>query len=156
MTEEEHFLTPEGAEALKAELAELTGVKREELAKRLRHAVSQGDLTENADYIVAKEEQAFLEGRIQELEFLLRDATIIDSYGDTDIVRMGSTLVVREEGNSESQSYRIVGVKEAKPSDGKISHKSPIGQALLGLGVGDKAWIETPGGTLTLVIEELR
>jgi transcription elongation factor GreA len=154
MSERERYLTPEGAQRLKAELEELRGPKRSALAKRLRHAVQQGDLSENADYIAAKEEQGFLEGRILELEILLRDAVIVEN-GGADEVMIGSTVVVST-GGGEDETYQVVGVAEARPREGKISHESPIGQALLGHRVGDKVKAFTPGGTIELQILQIR
>src|SRR3990170_810551 len=98
MTEREYFLTPEGADRLRAELEELRGPRRTALAQRLRHAVRQGDLSENADYISAKEEQAFLEGRIQELETILRDAKIVEGSSGGE-VGVGNTVVVASDGD---------------------------------------------------------
>lgn len=152
---EQYYLTPEGADKLRRELEQLKGPRREEMAARLRHAVSQGDLSENADYISAKEDQAFLEGRIQELETLLRDATIVEAPTSAEQVAIGSQVVVQEDGR-ESESFTIVGAKEADPAAGKISHKSPIGQALMGKKPGETATAVTPGGELTFKILEIR
>jgi transcription elongation factor GreA len=150
--EQEIYLTIEGAEKLKKELEELKGPKRQDMAKRLRAAIQMGDLSENADYIKAKEDQAFMEGRIQELEYLLKNATIVDTNGmDTDTVQVGSCVTVRE-GADPEERYCLVGVKEADPRHGKISNESPIGQALLGGKVGDIVTVKTPGGELKLKI----
>ncbi len=148
---QEYYLTPDGAVKLRAELEELRGPKRKDLAERLRFAIQQGDLSENADYIAAKEEQAFLEGRIQELEIILRDAVIIEQNTSKDTVEIGSTVRVVEDGR-EPETYRIVGVKEANPRQQMISYASPIGEALIGKGVGDTASAETPGGKIKLKI----
>ena len=152
---DELYLTPEGADKLRKELAELKGPRRTELAARLKHAVSQGDLSENADYISAKEDQAFLEGRIQELDTILKDATVVDPDSRSNNVMVGTTVVIQNEGNAEETFY-IVGEKEADPRNGKISHKSPIGKSLMGKGVGDVAIAETPGGKLEFKILSLR
>ncbi|MEE9216046.1 MAG: transcription elongation factor GreA [Anaerolineales bacterium] len=152
--EDELYLTPEGADKLRKELEELKGPQRNELAARLRHAVSQGDLSENADYISAKEDQAFLEGRIQELDLILKDATVVDREARSDTVGVGSTVVVQNE-NQDKETFHIVGEKEANPRNGKISHKSPIGKSLMGKSVGDVAIAETPGGKLEIRILEL-
>ncbi len=152
--EDELYLTPDGADALRKELEELKGPKRNEIAARLRHAVSQGDLSENADYISTKEDQAFLEGRIQELELILKDATIVDHKARSDNVSVGSTVVVQNENEAE-ETFHIVGEKEADPRNGKISHKSPIGKSLMGKGVGDVAVAETPGGKVEFKIQKL-
>lgn len=149
------FLTAEGAVRLRAELDSLRGPRREELARRLRHAVQQGDLSENADYTAAKEEQAFLEGRIQELEETLRLAQIVEGEAPTGEVGVGSTVVVQEEGQ-EPQVYQIVGAKEADPRNGRISHESPIGMALLGKRPGEEAVARTPGGEIRMKVVEIR
>jgi len=154
MTEESTYLTPEGADSLHKEVEELKGPRRDELAARLRHAVSQGDLSENADYISAKEDQAFLEGRIQELELILKEATVIDRGASSSTVQVGSTVVVLNENEIE-ETFHIVGEKEADPRNGKISHKSPIGKSLMRKARGDVVTAKTPGGELTFKILEL-
>jgi transcription elongation factor GreA len=141
------YLTPEGAEKLRAELKELTGPRRKALAERLHHAVRQGDLSENADYIAAKEEQAFLEGRILELETVLREALIVEGDGPADRVDLGCRVRVTEDGG-EPEVFQLVGIKEADPRAGKISHESPIGRALMGKRVGEIAVAQTPAGDL--------
>lgn len=156
MGEEPIYLTAEGAAKLNAELQQLRGPKRSEIAERLRRAVRQGDLSENADYIMAKEDQAFLEGRIQELEILLREATIVDSAPNSGQVEIGSTVVVVVGEGDEPEVFTVVGVKEARPSQGRISHESPIGQALLGKRPGEVAEAATPGGTVRLKVIEIR
>jgi len=148
----ESFLTPEGAAKAKAELEELTTVRRAALAARLRDAIKMGDLSENADYIMAKEDQAFLEGRIQELQNLLRTATIVaNGSGGTEVVSVGSRVTVREKGE-DPETFLLVGVKEADPRSGKISNESPIGKALLGRRVGETAQAETPNGVIRFEI----
>ena len=145
------YLTAEGAARLKAELKELTGPKREELSARLRAAIQMGDLSENADYIKAKEDQGFLEGRIQELEYLLGNAVIIENDGNKDVVSVGSHVTIQEEDFPE-ETYHLVGPTEADPSKGMISHESPIGKALMDHKVGDTVEAETPGGVLKFKI----
>ena len=155
MMNEEHYLTKEGEQRLRSELAELVGPKREEMALRLRSAIQMGDLSENADYIKAKEDQGFLEGHIQELKHILRYATIIEENGDGhDTVEVGATITVQEE-DYPPEIYYMVGSKEADPPNGRISNQSPIGQALLGKKTGDKVAVETPGGTIYLKILEI-
>jgi transcription elongation factor GreA len=144
------YLTPEGEKKLKAELAELTGPRREELAQRLRSAIQMGDLSENADYHKAKEDQAFLEGRIQEIEFLLRNVVIIEKT-KSDVVTVGSTVTVQED-NYDPETYYLVGAKEADPRNGKISNESPIGSALLDHKVGEVVEADTPGGKIKFKI----
>jgi transcription elongation factor GreA len=148
------YLTPDGAAKLRAELAELKGPQRDALARRLRDAIQMGDLSENADYHKAKEDQAFLEGRIQELEYILHNAEVVEDSGPRDAVRVGVTVVVQEEGFGP-ETYYMVGGKEADPRSGKISHESPIGRALMDHRVGDVVEAETPGGTIRLKIIEI-
>lgn len=148
MNEEPVYLTPEGLENLKEELDELVNVRRPELAQRLRRAIQQGDLSENADYIQGKEEQGFLEGRIQQIEAMLRNAVLIEDQGATDEVCLGSHVTVIEQGSSDPELYHLVGSAEADPLNGKISQASPLGQALLGAKVGDTVAIEAPAGEI--------
>jgi len=149
---EDVYLTAEGAAKLKEELAHLKGPAREELAQRLRSAIQMGDLSENPDYHKAKEDQAFLEGRIQELEYLLINAVIIDeSRAQRDVVDVGAHVTIQEE-DYPPEVYMMVGAKEADPRNGRISNESPIGQAMLGRRVGDTVTAETPGGKLKFKI----
>ena len=148
---ESTYLTTEGAARLKAELEELTGPKREELSARLQAAIQMGDLSENADYIKAKEDQGFLEGRIQELEYILGNAVIIEENGSKDVVAIGSRVTIQEEDYPE-ETYHLVGSTEADPSKGMISHESPIGQALIDHKVGETVEAETPGGMINFKI----
>ena len=146
------YLTAEGARRLKEELEHLKTDVREDLARRLRIAIEQGDLSENADYTAAKEEQGFLEGRILELEAALKNAQIIDEMKtNKNIVGIGSHVTVKEDGYPE-ETYFMVGPKEADPVNGRISHKSPIGEALLGHKKGDTIKIETPDGDIQMTI----
>ena len=150
--EQEIYLTAEGAAKLKVELEELKGPKRDEMAKRLRSAIQMGDLSENADYHKAKEDQAFMEGRIQELEYLLNNASIIAVTGlSTDTIQVGSHVTVQE-GDYPAEIYFLVGAKEADPRNGKISNESPIGRVLIGAHVGDEVIASTPGGDIKLKI----
>lgn len=149
---EQPYLTAEGAERLKAELAQLKGPAREELAKRLRSAIQEGDLSENADYHKAKEDQGFLEGRILEMEYLLSNAIIIEEHaGKRDKVDVGATVTVQEE-DFPPETYQLVGAKEADPRNGRISNESPIGRALMGAREGDKVTAQTPNGPLALKV----
>ena len=144
------YLTPEGAERLQEELKELTSTRRDELSQRLRSAIQMGDLSENADYHKAKEDQAFLEGRIQEIEAVLRTAVIVEKT-KSDVVSVGSTVTVQED-SFDPETYYLVGAKEADPRNGKISNESPIGRALMDHKVGDVVEAETPGGKLSFKI----
>jgi transcription elongation factor GreA len=150
--EQDVYLTPEGVEKLQAELNELKGPKRDEIARRLRSAIQMGDLSENADYHKAKEDQGFMEGRIQELEYLLKNAKIIDvSEGPSDTVQVGSRVTVQEV-DYPAETYFLVGATEADPRNGRISNESPIGKVLLGGRVGDEVTASTPGGEIRLKI----
>jgi transcription elongation factor GreA len=149
---DQSYLTVEGAEKIKAELAELKGPRRTELAQRLRSAIQMGDLSENADYHKAKEDQGFLEGRIKELDYLLHNAVIVDiSEVSRDSVQVGTRITIQEEGE-EPESYQMVGANEADPPNGRISNESPIGQALFGKKVGETAIAQTPGGQIKFKI----
>jgi len=150
MPQHQTYLTPEGENKLNAELKELTGPRREELAKRLRSAIQMGDLSENADYHKAKEDQAFLEGRIQEIEGILRTAVIIEDR-KSDVINVGSHVTVQEDGN-DPETYHVVGAKEADPRKGRISNESPLGSALLTHKAGDVVEAETPGGKIKFKI----
>ena len=154
MSGKQHYLTPEGAQRLREELELLKTTKRMELAKRLREAIQMGDLSENADYIAAKEEQGFLEGRIQEIEALLRQAVIIEDNSHKDVVDLGARVTIQE-GDYPPETYHLVGPAEASPRAGKISHESPIGKALLGRKVGDEVMVKTPGGEIRFKILEI-
>jgi transcription elongation factor GreA len=157
MPDEQQYLTEEGAAELRRELDELKNEKRPELALKLKEAISMGDLSENADYADAKEQQAFLEGRINYLEALLRSAQIVHDSTDKKqtVVRVGSMVTVQEEG-FDPETYTIVGAAEADPKIGKISNESPVGGALIGRKVKDKVRIKTPGGETIMVIKAIK
>src|SRR5512146_1559076 len=148
------YLTEEGIAKLKDELQELTGPRRTDLAKRLRSAVQMGDLSENADYHKAKEDQAFLEGRIQEIEYMLRNSVIIEKNAPAGTVGIGSHVTIQEAGLPE-ETYHVVGPKEADPRNGRISYESPIGRALVDHRVGETVEVETPAGRLKLKITKI-
>lgn len=146
------YLTQEGIDKLTAELEELKGPVRQELARKLKSAIEMGDLSENADYKKAKEDQGFIEGRIQELEETLKRARVIEQGGNTSgRIEIGSTVVVREEG-FEEEEFQIVGSKETDPNSGKLSYVSPIGKALIGNKAGDIVRVETPAGGINFKI----
>lgn len=149
------YLTPEGAEELNQELNRLINVTRPAVAQKLKEAVAQGDLKENADYHDAKEQQAFVEGRIQYLENILRSAEIITASGDSNVIQLGSAVTIREDGSGDDETYMIVGAAEANPREGKISHESPIGSALLGRKKGDKVKVKTPNGVMEFKIRSI-
>lgn len=155
MSDEKSYLTPEGLEAIQRELDNLINVQRPNIAEKLKEAVAQGDLKENADYHDAKERQGFIEGRIQELEATLRRAVIIEKGGKSDIVQIGDTVTIREDGSDEDETYTIVGAAEANPREGKISNESPIGRALLGSKKGAKVKVQTPDGMVVFKIRKI-
>lgn len=149
---EVYYLTADGLRRLQEELEYLKGPAREELSRRLRFAIQQGDLSENADYIQAKEEQGFLEGRILELTQILNSYVLIEENNNhKDVVNLGAKVTIQEEG-FEPETYQIVGPKEADPKKNRISHESPIGKALIGRGVGEVVTAETPTGKITFKI----
>ncbi len=156
MASEESYLTRDGEAALRRELKQLVETRRPALARKLKDAVAQGDLKENADYHDAKEQLGFVEGRVQHIESVLRKAIIVDDAGVSDEVRVGSTVVIQEVGTDENEEYRIVGSAEANPRQRKISQKSPIGSALLGKQVGKKVSVTTPDGEIRFKIVEIR
>jgi transcription elongation factor GreA len=149
------ILTPEGLANLKAELEHLSTTRRREVAARIKEAREFGDISENAEYDDAKNEQAMLEARIAQLEDKLRSATIIDASDlSTDVVRVGSVVAVKDEAGKESK-YTIVGSAEAKPAEMKLSNESPVGKALIGRKKGDEVAISTPKGERRLTITKI-
>src|SRR5512144_2831006 len=148
------FLTKEGFQKLQDELDQLRTHKRQEVADRLHEAMEGGELIENAEYEAAKNEQAFVEGRIQELEMLLATARVIEEEERNrrdGQVSVGSTVTIQEQG-ADAETYTIVGAAEANPREGKISNESPIGKAILNHQVGEVVKVETPGGTYNVKI----
>lgn len=147
------YVTAEGLEKLKEELHERKEERRVEIADRLDKAIKMGDLKENADYHVAKEDQAFNEGRIQQLEDAILSAVVIKERKAGKTVRIGNTVTIAEEGyEDEEEEYRIVGAREADPSKGLISNESPIGKALIGAKIGSVVAANTPGGIMRFKI----
>jgi transcription elongation factor GreA len=144
------YLSREGLERLRAELEELQSVKRPEIATRIHDAKEHGDLSENAEYEDAKNEQAFIEGRIASLEMLIKNAVLIDENHSTTHVQIGSTVEVKSDDGVEK--YTIVGSAEAAPGNGYISNESPVGRALLGRKKGDKVKVTVPAGDFTYTI----
>ena len=144
------YLSREGLEKLREELEEMVNVRRSEVAARIHEAKEHGDLSENAEYEDAKNEQAFVEGRIQTLSALIKNAVLIDENHSTTHVQIGSTVEV--EGSDGRETYTIVGSTEASPTDGKISNESPVGRALLGHKKGEKVVVSVPAGAFTYKI----
>jgi len=147
------YLSREGLETLRKELEEMTNNRRAEVAARIHDAKEHGDLSENAEYEDAKNEQAFVEGRIQALEALIKNATIIDEHHSTDHVQIGSTVAVESPDGAET--FTIVGSAEAKPTEGRISNESPVGRALLGKRKGEKVLVRVPAGDFTYKIVKI-
>lgn len=152
------LLTKEGLEKLNEELKVLINEKRKEVIERIQEAVAHGDLSENADYAQAKEEQAFIEGRIQEIEEMLKNAEIIDTTTKHSTVTIGSTVTVKviNNGDTQERTYTIVGSNEANPSEGKISNESLVGKHLLGRKVGEKVKVLTVAGEMDYEIKSIQ
>lgn len=146
------FLTREGFEKLQDELETLRTQRRQEIAQRLHEAMEGGELIENAEYEAAKNEQAFVEGRIKELEILLATARVVEDVPQADTVQVGATVVIREEGTKVDETFSIVGAAEANPSIGKISNESPLGKALINKKKGDKVQVDAPQGSFVVSI----
>ncbi len=145
------YLTRQGFEKLQEELEYLRTIKRQEVAARLHEAMEGGELIEDAEYEAAKNEQAFVEGRIQELEMLLANARVIDTSVKMDVVQVAAEVTIQEEGG-EPELYTIVGPAEANPREGRISHESPLGRALLNHRAGDVVKVDAPDGSFTVRI----
>jgi transcription elongation factor GreA len=150
------YLTPEGLKELEERHKYLTQVRRSEVAERLRLALEEGgDLSENAEYEDAKNEQAFVEGEIMRLEQILSTAQIIEATGQKDVVALGSQITLVEKGSKEKEVYRLVGSAEANPAEGKISVESPLGKALLGAKLGEQVTVNAPDGKLVFVVKAI-
>jgi transcription elongation factor GreA len=146
------FLTAEGRTKLEKELEFMVSVRRREIAQRIHSAKDQGDITDNAEYEDAKNEQAFVEGRILELESKLRNAVLIANLSNNSgVVTLGCTVTLRD-SDGENARYTIVGSAEAKPAQGRISNESPVGRALLGRSIGEEVPVRTPGGSVNYTI----
>jgi len=151
----EQFITQAGKLKLEQELAELEGPRRQEISRRLKSAIEMGDLSENADYISAKEDQGFIEGRIQEIKAILKNATVVDENNtNTHEIQIGNKVTLQE-GNYPEEVYELVGTNEADPKAGKISYESPLGAALLGKHKGDTITVNAPGGTIRFKVVKI-
>jgi transcription elongation factor GreA len=148
------YLTPEGRARIQSELDDLTTVGRKQIADDLRRAIQEGDLSENFGYSETKRQQALLEGRIRELQTLLNNSEILKNSGNSHVT-LGSTVEIQEPGE-KPETYQIVGPAEANPRQGRISHESPLGRAILGHCAGDDVEAETPGGVLSFRILDVR
>jgi transcription elongation factor GreA len=159
MTSNDTYLTTEGLRELEEELDQLRSVRRLEVAERIQDSKEVGEL-ENAEYEEAKNEQAFVEGRIQELELMIQNAVIIPDHSrggvKSDVVEVGSIVRVQALKGRKTETYTIVGSTEASPASGRISNESPVGKALLGKRVGEDAAVHAPGGEQTLTVVEIR
>ena len=154
--EKKVYLTEEGIKELKDELDELINVKRPQNIKAIKEARAQGDLSENADYDAARNEQAEIEGRIKKLEYMLENAEVIEK-GDSDSVSLGSTVGIKYvDDEDDTDEYKIVGSQEADPFASKISNESPIAKALFNHKVGDIVTVDSPNGSYQIEITEIR
>ena len=149
------YVTTEGLKKLEEELEHLRSARRQEVAERLREAMQGGELIDNAEYEAAKNEQAFIEGRILELEHMLSQVKLIEPSGPTDMVRIGSTVIVKQ-ADKKRETFTIVGAAEANPKEGLISNVSPLGQALLDHEVGDEVEVDAPAGVLQFRIVKIK
>jgi transcription elongation factor GreA len=157
LPEDEVLLTGDGIKKLEDELHLLKSVKRREIAERIRTAIDFGDISENSEYEEAKNEQAFIEGRIATLEKMLRRARLIDTSDiPPDMVAVGSTVLLKDQNTGAELEYTIVGSAEADPDNDKISHRSPVGKALLGKKVGEMVEVKVPAGTHQYLILDIR
>src|SRR6476620_8920550 len=156
-TEKTYPMTQEGKQKLENEIEQLKSVKRAEVVERIKIARSFGDLSENSEYDAAKDEQAFVEGRITTLENMIRNAEIITENNDaSDTVTLGKSVTFLELPAGDEETYTIVGSAEADPFEGKISNDSPIAKSLLGKKVGDQVSVQTPGGEMNVKIIEIK
>lgn len=153
---EEIILTREGFDKLELELQHLKTVRRREVAKRIKQAREFGDISENSEYEDAKNEQAFLEGRVREIEQMLRNARIIDDEIADDVVHLGRTITLKDLENDEIITYALVGSAEADPLNYKISNESPLGKAIIGKKVGDVVEIDAPIGIIKYEINNIQ
>ncbi len=158
MSQKPVYLTPEGRNRLKEELEYLRTVRRPQVASYIQLAKEGGDIMDNAGYDDAKNEQAFVEGRIATLQAMLKNSVLIEESGPSEVVILGSWVKVAEEDgqDAQKQAYRIVGWAEVDPANGLISNESPLGQALLGHRVGEEVTVQTPDGVRRFVILEIR
>ncbi len=156
MTNEEVLLTRGGLEKLEKELFFLKSVKRKEIASRIKEAITYGDITDNSEYEDAKNEQAFVEGRIITLEKILRRARVLEKgSSNNNYVTVGSTVKLKDIEMNREYIYTIVGTAEADPGDSKISNESPVGRAILGLSIGEEVEVKVPAGSLKYKVLEI-
>jgi len=151
MSNQPTFLTREGYEKLEQELNHLRTIRRQEVAQRLHQALAEGDILENAELEDARNEQAFVEGRVLTLETMLGNAVIIEEGGPRETVGLGSRVTVVE-GDGPPETYHVVGSAEADPTKGLISNESPLGRAMMGRKIGEQAVVNAPDGVLVFEI----
>jgi len=156
MAEKEVILTLEGLKKLEEELELYKTQKRREVAERIKQAIEFGDISENSEYEDAKNEQAFIEGRIITLEKMLRNARVIDDSEGTDAVTLGSTVMLKDMDHGDEEEYTIVGSAEADPQTNRISNESPVGKAVLGKTKGATVEVTVPAGVLHYMIMDIR
>jgi transcription elongation factor GreA len=159
MTNEKHkevYLTQDGLDKVKEELNHLKAVSRPEVIRAIKEARALGDLSENADYHAAREEQAILEARIQDLEVMVENAVIISEESKSNEVRIGATVTIKYVEDNEEEEYKIVGSKEADPFENRISNESPIATAITGHKKGDVVTVESPNGKYKIEIVEIK
>ena len=156
MEQKKNLMTREGLEALEAELSDLKENKRYEIAQKIKEAREQGDLSENAEYDAAKDEQRDIEARIDELENILKHAEVIDEEGEGDSVTIGSTVRILDVDMDEEQEFRVVGSTEADSMNGRISNESPLGTAIIGHRVGETVKVETEFGVFDYKILDIQ
>ncbi|MCP8967259.1 transcription elongation factor GreA [Ectobacillus ponti] len=156
-TEKTYPMTQAGKEKLEQELEYLKTVRRKEVVERIKIARSFGDLSENSEYDAAKDEQAFVEGRVTQIENMIRNAVIIEEEtGNSSVVGLGRSVTFQELPEGDEETYTIVGSAEADPFEGKISNDSPIARSLLGKQVGDEVTVQTPGGEMRVKIVSVK
>ncbi|MGJ9382881.1 transcription elongation factor GreA [Salipaludibacillus neizhouensis] len=155
MTDDKHYMTLEGKAKLEKELESLISERRKEVVERIKVARSFGDLSENSEYDSAKEEQAFVEGRIKQIETMIRNAEIIEEDTNSSVVSLGKTVTFKELPDGDEEIYTIVGRAEADPIEGKISNDSPMAKSLFGKGIGDQVSVATPGGDIKVEITKV-
>lgn len=151
-----HYMTVDGKKKLEEELKYLTTEKRKEVVERIKVARDFGDLSENSEYDAAKDEQAFVESRINQVEKMIRDAVIIEEDQDNSgVVSIGKSVKFQEVPDGDEEEYTIVGSAESDPLDGKISNDSPMGRSLIGHAIGEEVVVSTPGGDINVKILEV-
>lgn len=156
MAEKKNILTSTGAKKLEAELKDLKEVRRSEIAQKIKEARAQGDLSENAEYDAAKEEQGEIEARIEEIEMILKNSEIVEESGDISRVFIGSVVTVLDVDEDDEYDVALVGSNEANSLQNKISNESPLGSALLGARVGDEVKVEAPAGIFTYKVLNIK